>query len=86
MWLFHKSKYEFIGLRRKAYVVSGVVLGLGAAGVGLNLVRTGTWQNYAGDFTGPVLVQVRFNQVTAPLELRQALGGIAAPPTTRSAA
>ena len=83
MWLFHKSKYEFISLRRKAYVISGVVLALGATGIGLNLVRTGTWQNYGVDFTGGVLVQVRFNQETDDSELRQALGGVNAPPITR---
>ena len=83
MWLFHRSKYEFIGLRRKAYVVSGVVLALGIGGIGLNLVRTGAWQNYGVDFTGGVLVQVRFNQATSDSELRQALGGVDAPPITR---
>ena len=83
MWLFHKSKFEFIALRRKAYVVSGVVLALGISGVVLNLVRTGTWQNYGVDFTGGVLVQVRFNQETSDSELRQALGGVDAPPITR---
>ena len=83
MWLFHKSKYEFIKLRRKAYVISGVVLALGATGIGLNLVRTGTWQNYGVDFTGGVLVQVRFNQETDDSELRRALGGVNAPPITR---
>ncbi|MDE2975628.1 MAG: protein translocase subunit SecF [Gemmatimonadota bacterium] len=83
MWLFHKSKYEFIALRRKAYVVSAVVLALGVAGVALNLVRTGTWQNYGVDFTGGVLVQVRFDAETSDSELRQALGGVDAPPITR---
>ena len=83
MWLFHKSKYEFIKLRRKAYVISGIVLALGATGITLNLVRTGTWQNYGVDFTGGVLVQVRFHQETDDSELRQALGGVNAPPITR---
>lgn len=83
MWLFHRSKFEFIRLRRKAYVVSGAVLALGVAGVGLNLVRTGAWQNYGVDFTGGVLVQVRFDEETSDSELRQALGGVNAPPITR---
>ena len=83
MWLFHKSKYEFIRLRRKAYVVSAVVLALGLTGIALNLVRTGDWQNYGVDFTGGVLVQVRFNQETSDSDLRQALGGVNAPPITR---
>ena len=85
MWLFHKSKYEFIKLRRKAYVLSGIVLALGVTGIGLNLVRTGTWQNYGVDFTGGVLVQVRFHQETDDSELRQALGGVNAPDHAASA-
>lgn len=83
MWLFHRSKYEFIGLRRKAYVVSGVVLALGIAGISLNLVRTGTWQEYGVDFTGGVLVQIRFDRETSDSDLREALGGVDAPPITR---
>ena len=83
MWLFHKSKYEFINLRRKAYVISAIILALGVTGIALNLVRTGTWQNYGVDFTGGVLVQVRFHQETDDSELRQALGGVNAPPITR---
>ena len=83
MWLFHKSKYEFIGLRQKAYAFSGVVLAVGFAGMALNLVRTGSWQNFGVDFTGGVLVQVRFSQQTSDNELRQALGGVDAPPITR---
>lgn len=83
MWLFHRSKYEFIRLRRKAYVVSGVVLTLGIVGIALNLARTGTWQEYGVDFTGGVLVQIRFAQETTDSDLRQALGGVDAPPITR---
>ena len=86
MWLFHKSKYEFIKLRRKAFVVSGVVLVIGLAGMGFNMVRggsLGSWQNYGVDFTGGVLVQVRFSQETNDSELRRALGGVDSPPVTR---
>ena len=86
MWLFHKSKYEFIGLRRKAYLLSAIVLTLGIAGMVLNMVRGGSvgdWQNYGVDFTGGVLVQLRFNEPTSDSELRAALGGVDAPPITR---
>ena len=86
MWLFHKSKYEFISMRKKAYLFSSIVLLLGFAGMALNMIRGGSlgdWQNYGVDFTGGVLVQVRFNQETSDSELRGALGGVDAPPITR---
>ena len=86
MWLFHKSKYEFISMRKKAYLFSGIVLLLGFAGMAINVVRGGSlgdWQNYGVDFTGGVLVQVRFSQETSDSELRAALGGVDAPPITR---
>ena len=86
MWLFHKSKYELISMRKKAYLFSGIVLLLGFSGMAINAVRGGSlgdWQNYGVDFTGGVLVQVRFNQETNDSELRAALGGVDAPPITR---
>ena len=83
MWLFHNSKYEFIKLRRVAYACSGVVLALGVGGMAINLVRTGKMLNEGVDFTGGVLVQVRFAEATSDSELRAALGGGDAPPITR---
>ncbi|MCE2398196.1 MAG: protein translocase subunit SecF [Gemmatimonadetes bacterium] len=83
MWLFHDSKYGFIELRRIAYVCSGVVLALGVGGMAINLLRTGKMLNEGVDFTGGVLVQVRFAEATSDSELRAALGGVDAPPITR---
>ncbi len=83
MWLFHNSRYEFIKLRRIAYVGSAVVLALGIGGMAINLFRTGKMLNEGVDFTGGVLVQLRFTEATSDSELRNALGGVDAPPITR---
>ena len=83
MWLFHEAKYGFIAMRRKAYIVSGVVLTLGIGAMVANVALIGSWQNYGVDFTGGVLVQLRFEQPTTDNELREALGGVNAPPITR---
>ena len=83
MWLFHNSRYEFIRLRRIAYVCSGAVLALGVGGMATNLLRTGKMLNEGVDFTGGVLVQLRFAEATSDSELRAALGGVGAPPITR---
>ena len=83
MWLFHGAKYGFIDMRRKAYVVSAVVLAAGIVAMVLNFATIGSWQNYGVDFTGGVLVQVRFEEPTTDAALREALGGTDAPPITR---
>ena len=83
MWLFHGAKFGFIDMRRKAYVVSASVLAVGMVAMLVNLAAIGSWQNYGVDFTGGVLVQVRFEDPTTDSELREALGGTEAPPITR---
>ena len=83
MWLFHDAKYGFINMRRKAYVFSAAVVAAGIVGMAVNLATLGSWQNYGVDFTGGILVQVRFAEPTSDTELREALGGTDAPPITR---
>ena len=83
MWLFHDAKYEFIRLRRKAYVFSGACLTLGIGAMLVGQFVHGNWQNYGVDFTGGSLVQVRFSAPTSDNELREALGGVQSPPITR---
>ena len=43
MWLFHDAKYGFIGMRRKAYVVSAAIWAVGIAAMVFNLAATGAW-------------------------------------------
>lgn len=95
MWLFHNAKYRFIEMRRKAYVVSALILTLGVGMMLFNGFSIGAsnWQNYGFsicnwqacgvDFTGGSLVQVSFTEPTTDTELRDALGGSDAPPITR---
>ena len=83
MWLFHEAKFGFIGMRRKAYVVSAIALALGLGGMAVNVVTTGKLLNEGVDFTGGVLVQVRFSEQVDDGEIRAALGGASAPPVTR---
>lgn len=83
MWLFHEAKYQFISMRRKAYVVSGILLALGIGAMVLNIALIGSWQNYGVDFTSGALVHIRFDEPTSDDELREALGGVNAPSITR---
>ena len=52
MRLFNNAQYRFIEARRKAYVVSGIVLAIGIGAMGMNVAALGSWQNYGVDFTG----------------------------------
>ena len=83
MRLFHKAKYPFIALRRKAYVLSAAALAFGIGAMVVNTFTIGGWQRYGVDFDGGVLVQVSFSQPTDDNDLRTALGGASAPPITR---
>ena len=83
MRLFHDAKYQFISLRRKAYVVSAAVLVLGIGAMIVNTFTIGGWQQYGVDFDGGVLVQVSFSEAMDDNDLRTALGGASAPPITR---
>jgi len=84
MWLFHGSNFDFLGIRRRAYVLSAAAILVGIGAMIFNIFSMGSWQNYGVDFTGGTVVQVRFasGNVTAG-QLRSALGGSNSPPITR---
>jgi len=67
MRLFANANYDFIGFRRYAYGVTGVVLLLG----GIALATFGL--NYSIEFTGGTLIQVRTEKPVDPAALRSAL-------------
>jgi preprotein translocase subunit SecF len=71
MELFHDPKYDFIGKRRWAYLISlvAMVLSLGSIAAHRGL-------HYDIDFTGGTLVQVRFDQPPDIGKIRAALAKI----------
>jgi preprotein translocase subunit SecF len=83
IWIFRNSTFPFLQWRKKAYVVSGVVLTLGIGAMLFNLFTTGSTVNYGVDFTGGTLVQVRVAEGTTEAEIREALGGVQSPPVAR---
>ena len=68
--LFHAPNYNFIGKRRWAYVLSGLIMLIGLGSLGLRGLR------YDIDFTGGTLVQVRFEQPPTVGAIRAGLGRI----------
>ena len=70
MRLFANAKYPFLEWRRRAYVVSGLIILLGIAGALYNVASIGSWVRYGVDFTGGTVVQVAFSQPTSVEEIR----------------
>jgi preprotein translocase SecF subunit len=68
--LFHAPNYNFIGKRRWAYVVSGLIMLIGLGSLGLRGLR------YDIDFTGGTLVQVRFEHPPTVGAIRAGLSRI----------
>lgn len=79
MRFFKDASYEFIEKRRKAYVVSAVVILLGFGAMLFNVVSIGGWLDYGIDFTGGTMMVFEFEEETSAADLRAALGGAQAP-------
>ena len=75
MRLFQNASYRFIQARRKAYVVSGIILVTGIGFMTFNVMNTGSWQNYGVDFTGGSLIQIQVYENLTAGDLRGALSG-----------
>lgn len=65
MRFFRNANFDFLSLRRRAYVVSGVLLLLG---IGSLVLRGGP--RYGVDFTGGTMLQVEFVEPTSVADLR----------------
>jgi preprotein translocase subunit SecF len=65
MRFFRDAHYDFLSMRRRAYVVSAVLL---LAGVGSLVLRGGP--QYGVDFTGGTMLQVEFVEPTTVADLR----------------
>jgi preprotein translocase subunit SecF len=75
MRLFVDATVPFLAQRKRAYVLSSVIITAGLIAMITNVATLGSWLNYGVDFTGGTVVQVAFAQPTAPNDVRTALGG-----------
>ena len=74
--LFHDANYDFLGWRRKAFVVSAAVIALLVAAALYFQVSRGSWLNYGVDFLGGTMVQVTISEPTDAGVIRDALDGV----------
>ncbi len=71
--LFSDAAYDFIGLRKRAYVAGGTTLTLMLIIALVFQFSRGSWLNYGVDFSGGTLVQVTFTQPTTVAQVRAAV-------------
>ncbi|MQA92063.1 MAG: protein translocase subunit SecF [Gemmatimonas sp.] len=70
MRIFANADYPFLSWRRRAYIVSGLLLLLGLGAMVVNYSSLGAWLNYGVDFSGGTLVQVDFDEPVQVEEIR----------------
>jgi preprotein translocase subunit SecF len=69
--LFANANYDFINRRKKAYVLSGVLLVLALGTAAMWQLREGTWLNYGVDFTGGSIIQVTVDGGATTTDVRR---------------
>ncbi|HEX2206921.1 MAG TPA: protein translocase subunit SecF [Longimicrobium sp.] len=72
MRIFQHANYPFMQWRRRAYVITGVLVLAGIVAMIMNVGRYGAWLNYGVDFRGGTLVQLDFTRPVPADELRAA--------------
>lgn len=72
MRIFQHANYPFMQWRRRAYVITGVLLLATVVAMIMNVARIGSWLNYGVDFKGGTLVQLDFNRPVQADQLRAA--------------
>lgn len=72
MRIFQHANFPFMQWRRRAYVITGVLLLAGIAAMVMNVGRYGSWLNYGVDFRGGTLVQLKFTPAVEADQVRAA--------------
>jgi preprotein translocase subunit SecF len=72
MRIFQHANYPFMQWRRRAYIITAVLLLAGLAGMIKNVGQYGSWLNYGVDFKGGTLVQLDFKTPVQVDQIRAA--------------
>jgi preprotein translocase subunit SecF len=72
MRIFQHANFPFMQWRRRAYIVTGVMLLVGLGAMVMNVGRYGSWLNYGVDFKGGTVVQLDFTRPVPAEQLRAA--------------
>jgi preprotein translocase subunit SecF len=71
--LFSDAHFDFIGMRKRAYMASGALLTICLLAALVWQFSRGSWLDYGVDFAGGTLVQVQFQQPTTVAQIRDAI-------------
>jgi preprotein translocase subunit SecF len=72
MRIFSNANFDFLGMRRRGYMISAALLLLGFGAMAYNWATIGSWLNYGIDFMGGSIVQVEFTQPVTVEQIRAA--------------
>ena len=72
MRFFQNASYPFLQWRKRAYVLTAALLGVGIGSMIYHAARGEGWLNYGVDFTGGTVVQVSFTHPVTAEQLRAA--------------
>ena len=72
MRIFQHANFPFMQWRRRAYIITAVMLLAGLGGMIKNVSQYGSWLNYGVDFKGGTLVQLQFNGQVQADQIRSA--------------
>ena len=72
MRIFQHANYPFMQWRRRAYIVTAILMIAGMAGMVKNLGQYGDWLNLGVDFKGGTMVQLQFTQPVQVEQIRAA--------------
>lgn len=76
MRIFANAAFPFLQWRRRAYIVTGLLMLIGLGAMVSNIMDPGirSWLRYGVDFTGGSIVQVQFAQPTTVEQIRAVAG------------
>lgn len=72
MRFFQNASYPFLQWRKRAYLVTAALLGVGIGSMIYHAATGERWLNYGVDFTGGTVVQVSFTRPTTAEQVRAA--------------
>lgn len=72
MRIFKNANYPFMQWRRRAYIITGLLIGMGIVGMVKNVGQYGSWLNFGVDFRGGTLLQLRFEEPVQADQIRAA--------------
>src|SRR5215218_1486455 len=72
MRIFAHANYPFLEWRRRAYIITGILLTVGFGAMIRNIVAHGSWMEYGVDFTCGTIVQLQFTKPVSADQIRGA--------------